>query len=59
MIEFVIVGIIALLVLAVVMNGSQPDVMKQTIVKQVAKAVKKLEKYNDRERESMLPDVPM
>lgn len=57
MIEFIIVGIIALLVLAVVMNGSQPDDMKQTIVKQVAKAVKKLEKYND--KEEIMTDLPM
>ena len=59
MIELVIVGVLFLLVLVVVMNGSQPDDIKQTIVKQVAKAVKKLEKYNDKERESMLPDLPM
>lgn len=57
MIELLIVGFLMLLVLVVVMNGSQPDDIKQIVVKQVAKAIKKMEKYND--KESMLPDLPM
>ncbi len=56
MIEFVIVGFLILLVLLVVMNGSQPDDIKQVIVKQVAKAVKKMEKYDEN---VLCPDLPM
>ena len=56
MIELLIVGFLILLLLVVIMNGSQPDDIKQIIVKQVAKAVKKMEKYDEN---VLCPDLPM